>query len=212
MIVLKLNDLEIGYIAGILDGEGSISLKRQAGRRSLAPFIQITNSSKVLMDWIKERVGGYIYPHSCMYRDGSTNRRDAWVWQLRKKEDVAQFLNQIKPCLVIKQRHAELLLEFIKVHWSEGANPKDWTKYPEDIMKKEIEIFSEMWGLNSRGKNLRKFPILQEKDFGPVKRCRECNNPIGKAKRINSRKPDETLCCVCNKKKFGYYHPRRKHE
>jgi hypothetical protein len=27
--------------------------------------------------------------------------------------------------------------------------------------------------------------------------------------RINSRKPDESLCCICNMKKFGYYHPRK---
>ena len=209
---MKLNDLEIGYIAGIIDGEGSISLKRQSRRRSLGLFIQVTNSNKAMLKWLQQKIDGGIYPHSSTYSDGSKNRLDAWIWQLRKRDDVKSLLNQLLPVLIIKKRHAELMLEFIEVHWAEGTNPKDTTKYPEDTMKKEIEIFSEMWELNSRGKDKRKFPPLQEKDFGAIRRCKECNNAMSPQKRINSKKPDESLCCTCNKKKFGDYWTKRSNE
>lgn len=65
-----LTDAEWGYVAGMIDGEGTIGVysrgKQHCGSRqrtpgrSYRPRIQIANTSRALMDWLVAKLGGRV--------------------------------------------------------------------------------------------------------------------------------------------------------
>lgn len=64
---------EWAYLAGILDGEGTITLSIRQDRKlfSVTNRLLIFNSNKDMMDWIHERFGGILRIH---IREGNNNR------------------------------------------------------------------------------------------------------------------------------------------
>ena len=51
-----MNEQEKAYIAGIIDGEGSIMLTRFHGNQFPFPCVTISSTSLELLDWIKNKV------------------------------------------------------------------------------------------------------------------------------------------------------------
>jgi hypothetical protein len=100
---------KVCYLAGIIDGEGCVSL----GKRKeyyITPTLQITNTSRALMEWLKANCGGNDYRRIFEKR---VNRKDAWAWGLcgQAARDV---IEAVRPYLVIKQKQADLVLKVYK--------------------------------------------------------------------------------------------------
>jgi len=102
------------YFAGLIDGEGSISMQRSrvSGRKSTEHFIkvQVYNTCRHVLDWLKERWGGSIR------RDGTPtgiSRRQCYAWSVTGPT-AAHLLEQVRPLLQIKHRQAWLALEFMQ--------------------------------------------------------------------------------------------------
>jgi hypothetical protein len=85
---------EAAYIAGFFDGEGSVSLTT----RNVCPRVQvtITQNETEPLEWIKQRVGGNIYPVG----------ERCHVLMLSKAEAIVSFLKLIQPFVL---RRAEKL-------------------------------------------------------------------------------------------------------
>lgn len=89
----KLSKPEAAYIAGIIDGEGSVSIINQKRSKkkvksgySLSMRITIVNSNKVLIDWLQKHIGGSIHQrkkysteHSQMYQLTITLKLIRWL-------------------------------------------------------------------------------------------------------------------------------------
>lgn len=56
-----LSESEWGYLAGIIDGEGCITVKCQPNMTGLSIRLQINNTNLALILWLQERVPGYVY-------------------------------------------------------------------------------------------------------------------------------------------------------
>ena len=107
-----MNITKIAYLAGIVDGEGTIQIIRQRNENNSKPLyvtgaIYITNSSIPLLDWIQSNFGG-----------NRTKARSVvgknWkpVYRVQFYGAVAENLVEtILPFLVIKQEQAKLFLE-----------------------------------------------------------------------------------------------------
>ncbi len=109
-IVLK--DTECAWLAGIIDGEGSIGLSKieRGNKTFIAPVITITNTNKPLMDKVCA-----VYPNGNIYsRQRESNLKICYDWQLSKVNDVSNFLEQIFPFLAAKRDKAEVVLRFCK--------------------------------------------------------------------------------------------------
>lgn len=52
-----MNDTEKAYIAGIIDGEGSIMLTRFYKNQHPSPCISVASTSLALLNWIKDKTG-----------------------------------------------------------------------------------------------------------------------------------------------------------
>jgi hypothetical protein len=127
-------DIEAAYTAGIIDGEGSISLTKNRKSRWPSPQVSVSSNDRELLEWLRERFGGSIIikkprqlTHSVSYNWKLTDRRALLLLQL------------VYPYLVIlrKKIRAELLLtSYLECTPRNGRYSKD------NIEKKKALILS----------------------------------------------------------------------
>lgn len=102
-------ETEKAYIAGIIDGEGSIMLIRFHKNQHPAPCISIASTSLELLEWIKSKTKlGQI---KCKKNYNTTKHQDSYVYTV-KYDNAIELLAEITPFLVItqKKQRAELIL------------------------------------------------------------------------------------------------------
>ena len=78
-VFIMLTDLQIGYIAGIIDGEGSVCLTRNAPNEHRSPALSVSSTTKEMLDYLKENLGGSISTAK-KYKE---SHKDAWHWNIR---------------------------------------------------------------------------------------------------------------------------------
>ena len=113
---------KLAYIAGILDGEGSIMIQRQASESFMkqraksgclhphyAPGIRIGMLERAALDFIVQTTGiGYVVEEKPYH-----HKRPMFRWMVRSKDDIVKFLTLIMPYLLVKQKQAQLCLKFV---------------------------------------------------------------------------------------------------
>lgn len=68
---------ELYYLAGLIDGEGTISLsKRHSKERFKAPAISMSSTTYELVQYLKDNYGGHISKHK-VYQE---HHKQSWVW------------------------------------------------------------------------------------------------------------------------------------
>lgn len=105
------------YIAGIIDGEGTImitnSRQRTAKRGDYIynrPIVTIANTSYKLLDYLNSlEIGGY--SNDARIRG---NRKQCFQWCLASTLPIYSFLKAILPYLVIKKERAEEVMAWIE--------------------------------------------------------------------------------------------------
>lgn len=106
------------YLAGILDGEGSICMHadKRPDQVSLHTSLQVViyNTSTVLMKWLVKNVGGRYYTRTA---NGYGNKpgRIQYVWHPSGAKNRERFLLGVLPYLVVKQEQAKVALEFLRL-------------------------------------------------------------------------------------------------
>ena len=141
-----------GYLAGLIDGEGHISITRsdkpeyrtQRGTMKLYPcpvryglVVAVSNTDIRLVKWLKETFGG-------SYNGGRPfkkhpNWKPKYQWNVCGNKDKELFLLALLPYLVLKREQAIIALEFVRLR-NEKAPEKRQELYERNIV------------LNKRGK------------------------------------------------------------
>lgn len=108
-VIEGLSEWQLGYIAGIIDGEGSICLvKRKDGR--LTPEVKVTMTDMTCTYFLHAttRVGTV---HSA---DDSRKEhyKRTHIWAVRGNSDIFSLLRTILPYLLVKNKQACLMLKF----------------------------------------------------------------------------------------------------
>jgi hypothetical protein len=93
------------YIAGFFEGEGSVNCTRYKGHLYRRRFVNIANKNKDVLLLIKKKYGGSIRLKS--------NRVPCWQFELTKKSEIKQFLEDMLPYLIIKREGALKCLKTI---------------------------------------------------------------------------------------------------
>lgn len=142
-------DVELAYMAGMVDGEGSITIGSRNSKQNESEYlvshtrVAVYNCHLGVLEWIKERFGGYI----CEAPRDLSRRKKAYSWTVGHR-GAALVLDMILPFLIIKQQQARLLLEFSGTRKRYGAK-----RVPQDILIRRVEIAGELRALNKRGPN-----------------------------------------------------------
>lgn len=100
-----LTPTECAYIAGLIDGEGSICSSQP--RNNNAPLcLHITMVHRPTIEWLDEKLGGNLRRHVTAQR----NARTAWTIQLRGAR-VYFLLKRLLPYMQTKRDEAEVALD-----------------------------------------------------------------------------------------------------
>lgn len=137
--IRELSEAERYYLAGIIDGEGTITIKRSDNR--LYCEVSVGNSCLELIKRIQKMIS--TNKRYMEKRRKDPNRKPLWVFKISARPDVKKLLEQIKDALIVKKKQAELVLEFIDI--------MDSRLNIHSIPPKAIEIYEKVRELNRRG-------------------------------------------------------------
>lgn len=134
----ELSVADAAYIAGFIDGEGSIFLEKRKNKASLR--LSVSNTNKAVMDWIIEKIGVGVV-HSG--RKQSEKNKQVHIFIL-SGESVETLLKQIEPYLIVKKEQAKLALETQERLRNPALNAdRVWQQ----------EYIAQMRSMNKRGPN-----------------------------------------------------------
>ncbi len=107
-----LDEVSSGYVAGILDGEGSIQKPP-----SLA--ISVTTTTRALADRLVELAGGtvtgpYLYQKTRMFGRKRCRLKPQYHWNFSSRYHTYLLLKRILPYLVVKAQEADRAVTFIE--------------------------------------------------------------------------------------------------
>lgn len=131
-----MSELEKAYIAGIIDGEGSIMLQKFHNNEYPSPCISIASTTLELLNWIKSVVGKGVIKRKKNYN--IADHKDCYSYIL-KYNDAIVFLQEISKYLIInsKKKRAELILNKYK-----SVTPRNG-RYSDELLQEKLNFYNE---------------------------------------------------------------------
>lgn len=155
-------DVLYAWLAGLIDGEGSIMLvkrayaKKQQSNKKHAHYraiVSICNTNYKLFDALTSNTGiCRIYEHRVNGPADRPRARRMWTWRM-VATDIRHWLPLIRPFLVLKGEQADLLLEAtaIKLRVAPQAGVPN---VRNDKIDRLDAIYAAIRKLNTRGRTL----------------------------------------------------------
>ena len=131
-------DIEAAYAAGILDGEGSISITRNHSGRWPSPQVSVASNDRELLEWLRVRYGGTITTK----QPRKPQHAVSYDWKLTDRRAL-RFLQIVRPYLVIERkiRRCNLLLNAYL-----DCTPRNG-RYTEEMQLKKQALLDEFHSL-----------------------------------------------------------------
>lgn len=136
----------LGYLAGVIDGEGCIHVSSAFGPKSINVShnirVTVVNTDERLMDWLLLAVGGSVG------RRGGTSSKPHWkprfAWSVYA-QNAAALLEALLPYLLLKREQAELVLALRRLGGGSGPS------LDAELVQKRIELAQRIGELNQKG-------------------------------------------------------------
>lgn len=138
---------KLAYTAGIIDGEGCISIDFHKDRRrrgaSFSVRVRVASVTPSLILWLRENYGGHVYTREFKNK----NQKPAYEWCLAGIKNVYELLRSVYPYLMIKKLQCEAFFDYAKI--SKAYNK--WSPVTDGEYKRRIELHLLIKKLNYRG-------------------------------------------------------------
>ena len=139
-----MTEFDLAYLAGIIDGEGCITIKVQKkprqNRLTYEVQIMVANTNLKLMDWLKERFDGNYYT----INKKSQRHKTGYLWHFHK--NIKEVLEGVLPYLVFKTEQAEIALKLLEL------KSKNFYSRDLSIVNDYEDLKQKIHVLNKRGK------------------------------------------------------------
>lgn len=133
----SLPEWQLGYIAGIIDGEGYVGMVSRKEQNGYKPLVEVYNTYEQVLVVLAKNTGmGTICVRS--YK----NSKDVYMWRVGARIDIYVLLSTILPFLFIKKAQAELLVEYCGKKIAET-----WLN--------EASYYEKLKKLNKQGKGIK---------------------------------------------------------
>jgi hypothetical protein len=134
----------VGWVAGIIDGEGCLSASGHRDR-SYQLSLQVVNTDKGMINKLIEYTGVGI----CYLHKRGKNRFNIYSWHV-SLEDATKILKAILPLLTTKKKEAELWIKLYEIRgFKKGER---WTEKEKDLVK-QIQNLKRI--RNGKGRNTK---------------------------------------------------------
>lgn len=134
-----MDEVVKAYLAGIVDGEGTVTLAKHHENETPMPFVAIANNNLELLKWIKSLIGGNI----CRKKKRLAHHNNSYVLNVRQDRAI-RFLNEIKQYLRLKKQQAELIITRYKKVTSRSG------RYTPEMLARKYALVAEIRRLNQR--------------------------------------------------------------
>jgi len=133
-IVRQLSTTNAAYIAGIIDGEGTISLTRRHRNENRQLEVSISNTDMALLQFVKECIGAGRISSKGTYRH---NHSASATYSISNRQALC-LLRQINPYLrTYKAKRAGLILEnYLKLTPRNGFYTPEITRLREEFVER----------------------------------------------------------------------------
>jgi len=170
------------YIAGFLDGEGTIS-QRKKGNWSVEIY-QCTKQAKVLFEIQKFLAENNIESHIYKRRHKRQYENTAGMWlAISKTKEVLKFLLMIKGFLIVKKEQCENAIKDLQIKTKRGK---------VRLTREEKERIKELW---NKGKTVKEIAEILRLNYNTLNSMIYVRN----TKEEFDKKPIEKVCPVCGK-------------
>lgn len=108
-VVTALSETQVAYIAGLIDGEGSLECQRQMQKGAATPIFTLRLSFCFGSAEPITTVSGWLGGYPLIYPPTDPKRQPRWRFHI-KNRIALPLLRRALPYLILKQRQAELVL------------------------------------------------------------------------------------------------------
>lgn len=144
--LLPLSEVDAAYIAGLFDGEGTITVAIIKPKQALktgnryTPAASLTMCNEAVIRWLQSVTGiGSVYER----RPQQARFSVSWTWALPARQAIP-VLVRIHPYMRVKAEQARLYLEMMEIR-------KDSRNYGCNNPERQLQIACEIQALNRRG-------------------------------------------------------------
>lgn len=111
-VLYSLSKIDKAYIAGLIDGDGSIHMTRKTKTGTFYTFVTIGMCDKDVIEWLAEKFGNKAI--EVIYKPKeSFNKEPRPIYYIRLQGRRACLLCELlHPHLKVKKKHAEVLMEY----------------------------------------------------------------------------------------------------
>lgn len=134
-----MDKVDKAYLAGIVDGEGTVTLMKHHRNETHTPYVSVANNNLKLLQWIKNKVGGNI----CSKKKRLPHHHDSYTWSARQDRAI-RLLNEIKCFLIIKKPQADLITAKYKLVTNRAG------RYTPELLNRKMKLVAKIRKLNQR--------------------------------------------------------------
>lgn len=154
----EYSSVDAAYLAGIIDGEGSIyigcySVNKKTGAPHYQTKIEVSNTSEELVDWLIKTFGGNKTFYSAK-QTPKNSRRAVHRWTIWS-DHVAHMCEIMLPYLIIKKRQAEIMIEmrntYNRDHHPRGV--QGMQPLEQSVLDHRARLYHEIKSLHIRNRN-----------------------------------------------------------
>ena len=125
--LIKLPEAKLGWVAGIVDGEGYIGIVQAKDKRrgtfTLMPRVDIVSTTKVMQDELQRVLGfGCVFEKKAHQRR-KPNEKVQFAWEIWSAATVGPFLSVIEPYLIVKREVASVVRAFCESRIERDLQP-----------------------------------------------------------------------------------------
>ena len=148
----------LAYLAGIVDGEGSISIGSYSmssiGTPQFTTYLCICNTNKDMIDWLVDNFGTKCIPYT-NNQLSKNSRLPVWRWQITG-DKLLHICELILPYIVAKRRQVEIMIEMRKT-FKERTYIKGQRgpKISEELIARRQSLIKEIRSLHIRTSSVK---------------------------------------------------------
>jgi len=142
-----MNTSILAYTAGLVDGEGHITITNTSTGNAFSLRLGVTNTKRVVLEWLKYHWGGEVWTK---HEKRKVNHNVAYRWEVYG-DKAAFIIKQIKKYLILKSAQATIALELQRVKRQHNVHAGP-IKTKRNVWKKMNKCRVKVQALNKRGK------------------------------------------------------------
>jgi hypothetical protein len=140
---------KVAYLAGLLDGEGTICILRGSHKEtkervwfeSYTLRLSITNTNLALLEWVRQHFGGSIQER----KEVTVRWNKTWIWYCGGK-NASDIIRKCLLFLVAKKEQAKIALTFRETF----KGKRTAYRIPPNILEERAEAYQLIKNLNGR--------------------------------------------------------------